>query len=289
MDIDLEKIRRVAITAIFADDYLLNQLALKGGNALSLVHRIGSRTSLDVDVSLEKDIDDFTKTQERISRMLADRFRSENLQVFDIRMKRVPEIREGHYLEKQSGYSIEFKLLPFSRSKLVEEDLPKAQREALVVGLAQERKFSIQISKYEYIQGKQESQIDGFTIFVYSPAMIAVEKFRAICQQMAEYPFRSNPVPRARDFYDIHAICSEAKVDSAVAENLELFRAIFGAKDVPLALIANIPSQREYHRPDWPRVEAAVSGDLKDFDYYFGFVASQIPHLKVLWDEQSPF
>lgn len=49
MDMDFATIRRTAIIALFADDELADMLALKGGNALSLVHGITSRTSVDLD------------------------------------------------------------------------------------------------------------------------------------------------------------------------------------------------------------------------------------------------
>jgi len=47
---DPVEIRRMTIKALFSDDFLLEQLVLKGGNALNLVHRIGNRSSLDIDL-----------------------------------------------------------------------------------------------------------------------------------------------------------------------------------------------------------------------------------------------
>src|SRR5579863_2753636 len=41
------RVRKIAITALFADDTLVNRIVLKGGSALSLVYGIGRRTSLD--------------------------------------------------------------------------------------------------------------------------------------------------------------------------------------------------------------------------------------------------
>lgn len=51
-------VRRLIITALFADEKLTEQLVLKGGNALSLVYELSSRTSLDLDFSIAKDFDD---------------------------------------------------------------------------------------------------------------------------------------------------------------------------------------------------------------------------------------
>ena len=56
---DFTEIRRTAITALFSDDMLLDRLVLKGGNALSLVYELTSRTSLDLDFSMANAFDDF--------------------------------------------------------------------------------------------------------------------------------------------------------------------------------------------------------------------------------------
>jgi len=44
-------IRRTAIIAMFSDDVLMEQLVLKGGNALDLVHGLTALGSLDIDFS----------------------------------------------------------------------------------------------------------------------------------------------------------------------------------------------------------------------------------------------
>jgi predicted nucleotidyltransferase component of viral defense system len=73
---DFGEIRRVAVISVFADDELMRRLVLKGGNALSLVHHIGGRTSLDVDFSLEDDFADLKETERRLVSRLTDRFDS---------------------------------------------------------------------------------------------------------------------------------------------------------------------------------------------------------------------
>ena len=133
--------------------------------------------------------------------------------------------------------------------------------------------------------GKKETELDDYVIYVYTLPMIAIEKFRAICQQLPDYPHRSHPTARARDFYDIYSIVTDAKVDLACSENLELFRYIFAAKNAPLSLIPKISGHRDFHRLDWPSVQDSVSKTLRDFDYYFDFVVEQIPRLESLWVE----
>jgi len=60
---------------------------------------------------------------------------------------------------------------------------------------------------------------------------------------------------------------------------------IFRAKDVDVKLIKNIRDFREFHRPDWPSVQLSVTGELKDFDFYFDFVLKEVGLLKTLWVE----
>ncbi len=47
MAIDLDEVRRLILIALFSDDELMEALVFKGGNALALIHKVGSRASLD--------------------------------------------------------------------------------------------------------------------------------------------------------------------------------------------------------------------------------------------------
>jgi len=71
---DFRELRRLVIVAMFSDDFLLEQFVLKGGNALDLIHGIGSRTSLDVDLSIENDFENPEEVKGRIFRSLRRRF-----------------------------------------------------------------------------------------------------------------------------------------------------------------------------------------------------------------------
>ena len=68
--LDFSDIRRLAITAIFADDYLFERVVLKGGNALSLALGIGDRTSLDLDFSIENDFEDLPEAERHLKAAL---------------------------------------------------------------------------------------------------------------------------------------------------------------------------------------------------------------------------
>jgi hypothetical protein len=111
---DLQNIRRIIITAVYSDDLLLDKLVLKGGNALNLIHGIGSRTSLDVDFSMEEDFADVEEAKRRLFRALKDRFDSHGYVVFDETLQlQPPQPPAGH--PWWGGYRVEFKLIEKSK------------------------------------------------------------------------------------------------------------------------------------------------------------------------------
>lgn len=113
--------------------------------------------------------------------------------------------------------------------------------------------------------------------------MIALEKLRAICQQMEDYaPTGRTKHPRARDFFDIFKIVSNTRFRFDCPESRDLVKIIFAAKEVPLSLLAKVGDQRNFHRDDWPSVRATVAEQLEEFDYYFDFVLKQIEPLHSL-------
>src|SRR6266849_5077563 len=199
---DLAQIRRLAIVAMFSDDELLNQLTLKGGNALNLVYLLGSRVSVDVDLSLEQDFRDLEDARQRMFRALKNRFREAGLTVFDEELTARPAIPHPVGDERFGGYEVTFKLMETEKYEALKDNLRRQRTEFVVVGPLQQRTFRIQISKYEYCVGKRETELDDYTISVYAPEMLAIEKLRAICQQMPDYHLRGHQTPRAKDFYD---------------------------------------------------------------------------------------
>jgi Nucleotidyl transferase AbiEii toxin, Type IV TA system len=281
--VDPDFIRRLIIVGLFSDDSLLDQLVLKGGNALHLVHQIGNRSSLDIDLSLETDFADTEASKQRMFISLRKRFEAEGLYMFDERFEEVGAGVRDDVGRHWGGYQLTFKVIELLRYEQLGKDLSKAQMQSLTSGPNQERTFTVQISKFEYCAGKTEAQFDQYTIYVYTPAMIAFEKLRAICQQMPEYSQRKNRTARSRDFYDIAEITLWENIDFKAPENLELVKRIFEAKAVSLDLIAKIRDHREFHRQDWPQVQNAVSLKLKDFDFYFDFVIRQADLLEPLW------
>lgn len=184
------------------------------------------------------------------------------------------------------GYMASFKVMEKQKYKRFEGDPPGRRRDSLVIGPRQQRTFTIDLSKYEYVAGKLELELDDYAIYVYSPSMIAIEKLRAICQQMPEYPLQRHTSARARDFYDIHLIASITDMPFNSPENLDLLRHIFAAKEVPLSLLGKIHEQREFHRPDWDSVKTSSNDEnLADFDTYFDFIVELVNSMKALWEE----
>jgi len=283
--LDFQSVRRIAITALFSDDVLFEKVVLKGGNALNLVLGVSDRTSLDLDFSIENDFEDLEDARQRVFAALQRRFSSAGYVVFDFRFDRKPsEPREGAS-PRWGGYMVSFKLTDQEKHQKLAGNIDALRRDSLVVGQNQQRVFTIDLSKFEYVQGKRKVDLDNYVVYVYSAEMIAVEKLRAVCQQMPEYTLKPYPTPRARDFFDIHLIVSRTNVDLASAENLELTRQIFAAKEVQLCLLAKIGAFREFHRPDWESVRSSTRAHLKEFDYYFDFVVNLVSSMKSLWNK----
>jgi Nucleotidyl transferase AbiEii toxin, Type IV TA system len=279
-----EQVRRLAITAVFSDDYFFERVVLKGGNALAIALGLSSRTSLDLDFSIENDFENSEEAALRLKAALQRRFAGVGMVVFDFTFAPRPITpREG--ASKWGGYVAEFKLLDEARYKEIGDNRDAHRRESMVIGPSQQRKFSIELSKFEFTQGNIVREIDSFDVRVYTPEMIALEKLRAICQQMRDYALNRTPSARARDFFDIHLIHSITGFRIGTPENAEQLRHIFAAKDVPLKLLQLIAAQREFHRPDWDSVRQSINNEnLKEFDFYFDFVVEEVNSLGVIED-----
>jgi hypothetical protein len=289
--VDQEWLRREFIVAMASDDELVERVVLKGGNALNLIHGVGSRVSLDLDYSMDGALGagEVDRVGARLKAAFERRLLRSGLVVFDWSFgPRPKEAAESEW----GGYRGEFKLIEQDKENALREDLAGMRRQALSAsGSGQGPKvFRVEISKYEYCGAKEATSLEGFTFYVYTLAMVVVEKLRALCQQMEGYEGgRGKRVGRARDFYDIHAAVTLGGVDLEREENRELLRLVFEAKAVPLRLLGNLPQEREFHRGDWPGVEASVGGEeLRGFDFYFDFVVEVVKKLEPLWMEHPP-
>lgn len=193
-----EEIRRITIIALFSDDELIDQLVLKGGNALRLIHKISSRTSLDLDFSLATDFEDLDDARTRIFRALKDRFDSHGYVVFDEQLKRKPQLDGPDRRPWWGGYELKFKIIEKKKYRQLSNHPEKRSLDAQTVGPGQRRVFRVDLSKYEYTDGKEEFELDDYTIYVYSLEMVVAEKLRAICQQNGGVPPNSRNSSRPR-------------------------------------------------------------------------------------------
>ena len=210
----LDAIKQTAITAMFADDELMDVLVLKGGNAMDLIHRVNARASVDLDFSIAADLD-VPATLPRVERALRSTFDLEGLYAFDIKMNVRPGQMPNELASFWGGYLVEFKLIALQRAREAAFDLETLRREAIRLG--EGTRFTIDISRHEYVADREAHDLNGYRIYVYSPEMIVCEKLRAICQQMPEYGpliLRSGGGhQRARDFVDITALIEHFQLD----------------------------------------------------------------------------
>ncbi len=290
----IDQAKRLALIAICSDDRLLDTLVLKGGNALQLAYGLTARASIDLDFSMEGEFapDSLEPTRTRIAHRLRQSFRSAGLDVFDIEFtERPPEVSE-EFASFWGGYRVEFKVLPAARFRELAGDLSEARRQALPVGPRNRSRFRIDISKFERCVEKKRIEIDGYTVFVYTPAMIIAEKLRAICQQRPDYTTRlqKHRSERARDFFDIHETLQHCRAELDAPAYARLIREVFEAKRVPLRLLGEISQDRELHRTGWPAVVDTTEPtvNLRSFDFYFDFVLDMCKRLQPLWNEYPP-
>jgi predicted nucleotidyltransferase component of viral defense system len=278
---------------MFSDDELLETLVLKGGNAMALVHRLSARASVDLDFSMSHDFPDgIERIQERIEKVLTETFRENGFEVFDLKMIEKPKEISEEMADFWGGYGVEFKLITLDLHKQHAHDLSALRRHALSIGQGQ--KFLIDISRFEYTQGKQKADFDGYRIYVYSPEMIVCEKLRAICQQMPAY----GPIikrgragsARARDFIDIYILVDALKIDVLSEKVQQILTDMFAIKRVPLAFLGKVCEFRDFHREDFPAVRATMATGVKvqEFDFYFDYALDLIDSLKPLWNKEAP-
>jgi len=285
MAISLDEVRRRILIALFSDDELMDSLVLKGGNALALIYKVGARASLDLDFSIESSFVDPQGAAERIYSTLSREFVSIGYVVFDKQFKLRPSRPSRDQPEWWGGYTVEFKLIEKKIYDELHGDAGALRRRAEELGPLQRRKYTIDISQHEFCEGKVQREVDDYVIYVYSLEMIVAEKLRAICQQMSEYAFGRAKKPRARDFYDIFQVVTSNNIDLTTPKNRSTVEAVFAAKQVPMRLLGEIQKYREFHAPDWPSVEASISGPRKAFGFYFNFVVGLGMALHSLWKE----
>ena len=283
------KIKKLALISLVSDDILMNKLVLKGGTCLELAYKIHSRSSKDIDFSIDSEFSasEITQIESDLPEIFNKNFNKIGYHAFDFRIKDKP-IRMPIDI-KMSGYNLLFKLVSIDIHSKFKDNIDKLRNRAISLGLSDKKDFVIDISKFEYIQNKEEKEIDGHKIYVYPPVMIICEKLRAICQKMKEY--RNNPgdadLPRARDFWDIYLVQENLpKVDFKLQENRGILKHVFDAKDVDMNLLLKIKEKRHIHEDDFRNVQLTDVANKKYptyFDFYFEYVLDLIKDLEEFW------
>jgi hypothetical protein len=282
----LDRIKKLSIIAMFSDVDLLDILVLKGGADMDIVHRLTSRSSIDVDFSMDGSFP-FTIEEARgkIFNALERIFQGEGYQVYDFELREVPPYVSEEFSSFWGGYKVDFKLIELEKYALSKHDQVLLSKGGLKIGT--KGRFTIDVSKHEFCRDKVKTDLDGHHIFTYSPEMIICEKLRAICQQMAIYAetMKSKRSARARDFIDIFFLYSTLESDFPSPYHAEMLKEFFEAKHVPLQLIGDIRKERDFHSQDFERVQSAVRFgiSLDSFDFYFDFVVQFAKRLETLW------
>jgi len=291
---DYTLIRKQIIISIFSVDELFEKMVLKGGNALA-VHGINSRTSKDIDLSIEKDWKENEKYySEIIKKSLFKHFDEIDLYMFDYNFlkkpKNISKEKEGFW----GGYKVVFKLIDKKlkeklekKAKNPEKLIDSLRKQAQKIGKTDNsKKFHIDISKYEVCYHKVElskKDFDFIPVHIYSKSALVIEKLRAICQQSVEYQkqLKVSRRPRARDFYDIHEVIETSyknKIDDPIFffsdDDLNLVEQIFKIKKVPLKLLKEIEIDKDFHESDSENLfeVIAIGSNPKEFEYYFNYV-----------------
>jgi len=282
----LKRIKSLVVLSIFSKPELKDLLVLKGGNLLDLVFELSGRSSVDVDMSMDGEIDN-EQLHTLVREAVEVRFAEENLKVFDFNFRDVPPQISDDMKDFWGGYKVDFKIIEHNDFERYDGDTESIRRNALKVGGNESTKFKVDISRHEYCDEKELFDFQGVEIFGYSPSVFVAEKVRAICQQMPEYAnvVKSHPSPRARDFLDVYIIVGHYGIlfDSAFFRTLEK---VFQKKRVPISLLASIRSTFEFHAAGYDNVRdtAMPDFDLQEFDFYFEYVVKRCEGLESFWN-----
>lgn len=265
----------------------METLVLKGGNAMTLAYGMSTRSSLDLDFSMESDFEEeFNTIKARLEKTLTRTFFENNYHIFDFRFRLKPQSIKEEVKDFWGGYEIEFKAISHQNYENFSRDIDKIRRNAIPINENSSTKISIDISKYEYVKDKKIMELDGYRYYVYSLNMIVLEKLRAICQQLPQYSdvIKSKTQRgRSKDFYDIYTLLNQFQIDILTDYFKELLKFVFMAKNVPLDYIKEIRNSKEIHQESFIQLKDTVSPaekeQLQDFSFYFNFVVETFENI----------
>ena len=283
---NLQQFKTWAIIALFSNDDLAEKFALKGGSALDLIYHINSRASVDIDVSMEKDFppDELPEITAKLKTTFTDTFEEHGYTIFDFKFTPRPLHQDKKRDKFWGGYSLQFKIYPSDTFEEASLNMNRARLGAEVVGKNNSTVFSIDISKYEYCRNKTSTELEGFSIYVYTPEMIIYEKLRALCQQLPEYFINNGKFKNARprDFYDIYTVMINQSIEFSDL-NINTLEEFFNIKKVDLSLLSLLPKYYDVYIQNLPALVDTLTPEAQkvfDFDQCFNFVISGIAYIK---------
>ena len=274
-----DEIRNTILKAIYSDSDLKENLVLKGGNALKL-YNITDRSSQDLDFSIKESIR-YEKENEwkKLQDLISDAFQQVGFLVVGFEFIEKPKKRKEDLPPFWGGYKISFAIVYTEKYQdKIELQDPDKMKELSKYGENLEnnsKKIEIDLSYDEYVADKKSYDLEGTTIYLYSPLMLVYEKIRASCQQLEDYKLVGNKT-RARDLYDIYKILTnpkQANLREAVLDqdNFYILENIFKAKDVPIELMLKLDSKESDLAEDYKTkvIHQIASSETEDFDYIF--------------------
>lgn len=126
---DIQAFKREVILALFADNVLMQQLVLKGGNLLDIVYGISTRPSRDIDLSICGEVEDLEQFKNTIERALSNWFGPKGYTVFDVNLREEPHCLTEEFRAFWGGYKVDFKIIHTEEYEKLARDSPRPARE----------------------------------------------------------------------------------------------------------------------------------------------------------------
>ena len=274
----IDEVITQTIIAIYRTPEVSNVLFLKGGSAMRLFDKITTRLSIDADFSIPDTVNNEFLFFKSIKSQVIASFHEYKYDIIDFKWDRKPKSKRKNMPFWWGGWLCEFKLVSFHhRGKSIEAK----RRNALIPTGANSPKIIVEISEHEYCGKKRTKTIQGAKILGYSRELLVLEKIRAICQQHPDYKYRLSK-NRARDFYDIYELTSNAE-DNFAHECSKHIEKVFNAKEVPLELLSILWDNAfiDEQERGFDEVKNTVTGKVYDFNVY-------VEHLRFLLKEIHP-
>lgn len=281
------EITLTVIKSMFSNDEIINQLTLKGGNALQILDE-SSRYTTDIDFSIPEILDE-NKFSGIFEKSLESGFSERGYQVFGYHFLHTPHGKDFIITDTKSGddilwggYKITFFIIDIKKyQEIIDNDnFSKAAKDTKLQNNSEKinykngsTKISIDISAGEFTEPRSVKIIDGYSIYIYTTIMIIYEKARASAQQLPEYTY-ANEKTRSRDLYDILRLLQnnqDLKNQVLDPNNIYILCKMFKLKDVDLSLLNHIRDYEKNLRRDYedkvvPQLEP---NDIVDFDFLF--------------------